>query len=230
MSWGLPIQSELHSYSLICIFTDQWEWLRNNQSGCEIPTNQNSDVWMDHIMQIWNSYLHRKGPIRVRGRNFHCKPWLSLCLRRSLLVSSWRCISQFATVHLNQVSPFTATRLGTPANFCHNLMKVIGYPYFCSLQNLFLSLLIKTILPISSVPFPFPGSVFPKDISRGSAAWWWVLSTPWGSICTDQKTWAHFQPVGACYNLFPHLELQFSLATVFSLSFFSHRLFSLAKK
>lgn len=40
-----PIQSELHSYILICIFTDQSEWLHNDQLGHVIPTNQDIAIW-----------------------------------------------------------------------------------------------------------------------------------------------------------------------------------------
>lgn len=47
-----PVQSELHSYSLICIFIDQSEQLYNDQSEPVILTYQDSVIWSNQTVQI----------------------------------------------------------------------------------------------------------------------------------------------------------------------------------
>lgn len=52
--WGetCPIQSEVHSYIFICIYVDQSEQLHNNKSDHVKPTNQNSAIWTNKMVQI----------------------------------------------------------------------------------------------------------------------------------------------------------------------------------
>ena len=51
------VQSEMNSI-LICIFTDQSEQLRNDQSEGMILTNQDSPIWNNKTVRIWIPYLH----------------------------------------------------------------------------------------------------------------------------------------------------------------------------
>lgn len=111
-------------------------------------------------------------------------------------------------------------RLGIPvgsglvaANFGHSLMKVKGYFHCHSVQNLFHSLLVKAMFSLFLVfHFPFQAPCSLKIVSRGSPSS--VVSSLYSLEC--HLSWSrHFSSFGACYNIFPHLELQFSLATVF---------------
>lgn len=73
-----PFQQDLHSYILICIFTDQSKKLHNDQSECVISTNQDSAHWTNQTVQIKIPHLHKSGPIRDQGGNLYKRaspPW-----------------------------------------------------------------------------------------------------------------------------------------------------------
>lgn len=65
-----PTQLTLHSYSLLCTFTNQSERLHNDQSGGKIPTNQDSVTWTNQTVRIWAPHLNKNGSIRAQGRYF----------------------------------------------------------------------------------------------------------------------------------------------------------------
>lgn len=70
MGWDLPYPIRTVYCISICIFTDQSEWLPNNQSACMILTNQDSAKWTNHTVQTWSLHLHKNRPIRDQGGNF----------------------------------------------------------------------------------------------------------------------------------------------------------------
>ena len=108
-----PVQSEQHSYILICIFTNQSEQLHNDQSKYIILTNQDSAIWANRTVQIWVSHLHRNGPpIRDLGRNCLYKSGTSLCLSGKHFVSSGGCVSPFANCLPQSFSFYYAHRTG----------------------------------------------------------------------------------------------------------------------
>lgn len=95
-----PIQLELRSYSLFASSS-------TNQSG-SIRASQDAQFWLTRTvlcgpikLQIWFPHLHKNGPIRTR----------MVILSISLLVSTRGCYG-LQTVHLNEVSPFTAPQIG----------------------------------------------------------------------------------------------------------------------
>lgn len=63
-----PFQSELCNHILICICTDQLEYL--------ILTNQDHNIWTNQSCMIWITHLHRNGPIRTRAGTFSVKDGL----------------------------------------------------------------------------------------------------------------------------------------------------------
>lgn len=108
-------------------------------------------------------------------------------------------------------------------------MTWVGYSPFCNVQNHPLSPLRKATFLLLKCSFSLLVSMLLKDCQQRLYSIGGKFSTPRSVICPGQETWAHLQQVGACYNLFTHLELQFSLTTVFFF-FLVSRLLSLAKK
>lgn len=106
MDWDLPYPIRTVYCISICIFTDQSEWLPNNQSACMILTNQENAKWTNHTVQTWSLHLHKNRPIRDQGGNFLYKKESALCLHGSTFSFLRRLhFSGLQTVYLNKVSP-----------------------------------------------------------------------------------------------------------------------------
>lgn len=116
MGWDSLHLSDLCSYILICIITNQSGQLYNDQSECMILTSQDSVIWTNQTVQICIIHLHKNGPIRDQVRYF-------LYIIRSP-IGLWGAPFWFPlgkavfpvlqTVHLSKISPSLHPRVGTP--------------------------------------------------------------------------------------------------------------------